>query len=118
MVGKTIEQDRRQRARRLQRKQEAVDRIGEEMFWPKCGWCGTKFNPTKKRTWLGVLICPACEEYPRVILHKLVEYKIVKLRKKSKMPPALGRKRNWGHLGTFDPTRPWMKWVKCKYCTQ
>ena len=88
------------------------------ILWPRCGWCGKKWNPPRKRGWLGKLICPTCEEYPRYILHRLIKYDIVKLRKKSKLPTPYSRKRDWGHLGTFDPSRPWMKWTKCKFCTQ
>lgn len=88
------------------------------MNWKTCGWCGVRWNPRAKKGWLGKRICPKCEEFPRIILHRLVEYDLVKLKKKSKMPPPYGRKRDWGHLGTFDPSRPWMKWKKCKFCTQ
>lgn len=92
--------------------------ISQMLNWSTCEWCGMRWKPQKKVKWLGRLICPKCQEFPKVILHRLVDYKIVKLRKKSKMPPTLGRKRDWGHLGTFDPNRPWMVWKKCEFCTQ
>jgi hypothetical protein len=47
----------------------------------------------------------------------MLQLKIVKLRKHSKPPPTF-RPVNWGHLGVFDPTRPWMKWVDCSFCSQ
>lgn len=102
-------------ARKRQRKLEAM--TIDTTNWRLCGWCGKGFNPPVVKTWQGKVICPTCEMYPRVILHRLLEFKIVKLRKKSKLPSKRTRPFDWGHLGTFDPERPWMKWTRCEFCT-
>jgi len=115
MVGRTIEAHERQVARKRQRKLDAMNY--STIHFKQCGWCGIRWDPPQQRGWLGKLICPTCEMYPTMILHRLIEFKIVKLRKKSKLPPKRIRPINWGHLGIFDPTRPWMRWAKCEFCT-
>lgn len=84
--------------------------------WKTCGWCGTRWNPPRPKGWLGLLICPSCEVYPRVILHRLIKFDIVRLRKKSKLPPKRKRRKDWGHLGEFDEKRPWLRWTRCEFC--
>lgn len=84
--------------------------------WPACDWCGMKWNPSKVPVWLGKKTCPNCKEFPTRILHNMLALKLVKLRKHSKLPKAKPP-TDWGHLGTFDPKRPWMKWTECAFCT-
>lgn len=112
---RTAEAHERAQARKRQRKLErmTIDTEG----WVPCGWCGKSWKPTAKRGWLEVVICPTCERYPTEILHKLIDFNIVKLKKKSKLPPKRKRRHDWGHLGTFDPSRPWMKWTPCEFCS-
>lgn len=111
----TIEQHARAQARKRQRKLERQNLSTEH--WLSCEWCGLRWNPQVKRKWLGKLICPKCENFPRETLHRLIEYKIVKLKKKSNLPTPRTRPPDWGHLGKTDPDRPWMKWVRCEFCT-
>lgn len=115
MRAKTQAQYDRQRERRRQRKAEMND-ISQMLSWKTCDWCGIKWNPAKVPVWLGKKTCPSCADFPRRILHRMLELKIVKLRKHSKPPPKF-RPVNWGHLGVFDPTRPWLKWVDCAFCS-
>lgn len=114
-MARTVEAHERAQARKRQRKLEAMN--FDYTSWVTCGWCGSRWSPQKKKGWLGKLICPKCEVYPTELLHKLLEFKIVKLKKKSKLPPKRTRRHDWGHLGVFDPNRPWMKWTKCEFCT-
>lgn len=113
-MARTAEQYARAQKRKRQRREE---KIMDTSHWVTCGWCGNRWNPARKKGWLGHLICPKCELYPTLILHRLVEYKIVKLKKSSKLPPLRKKRVDWGHLGAFDPTRPWMRWVECEFCT-
>lgn len=114
MATRTQAQYDRQKARRQQRKLEAMDI--STFHWKTCDWCGTRWNPNKVPVWLGKKTCPNCEDFARRTLHSLLALKIVRLKKHSKLPRARSV-TNWGHLGTFDPTRPWMKWGKCAFCT-
>lgn len=105
-----------QTAAQIERKrQRKLDQMMWDMSgWVKCGWCGNRFNPPRVRRWLGKKICPKCELFPTHILHKMVKFKIVKLRKKSKLPPYIRRVKR---TALFDPKRPWLKWVRCEFCS-
>lgn len=82
-----------------------------------CEWCGSMCHPQGlKKAWLGKKICPSCADFPTRILHNLLQMKIVRLKKHSKLPKARPP-TDWGHLGTFDPKRPWMKWGRCAFCS-
>lgn len=46
----------------------------------------------------------------------MLSLKLVKLKKHSKLPTAK-KPTDWGHLGTFNPEKPWMIWENCAFCT-